>query len=183
MRLRLTLTVATACALLFAVSFAAGSAWRDEEKPPEGPPARAASPGESAPSPGPRRLALGRAPSLPGLRTPPPRREPVPRVAPVVETAAEPVADSAPETVDEPVAESAPAARKPVSTAPRSRPAPPTPVEPRQPGGVPAPPPAVSLPRGSASVPVPDGAPRLPRPTPDPAPPAAGGSRYYDPDG
>lgn len=176
MRLRPILAVVAACALLFAVSFAVGRGSREEDKPGEGPPVRTAFPVESLPAPGVRGLALGHAPSLPALRTPPRRREPAPQptgpgpgAAPIVESVAEAVPDSA-----------SPPPSAPASGPPPAAP-PPAPVEETQPAATP--PPARSFSRSSAAAPTPDSRPSLPRRTADPAPSGVGGSGYYEDDG
>jgi len=167
MRLRPTLAVAAVCAVLFGVSFAVGSATRDEDGRSDAPPASSAPREEPSPDPARRTVALGPAADLPTLRVPVRRRRParyVPSSRDPTPVTPEPVSASPPPT---PVEAPQPAPASPPM--PASPPAPPAPLPS-------TPQPSSSLPSRAPSVPTPDGPPSLPRPSPDPAP--SGGSAY-----
>jgi hypothetical protein len=155
-----TVALAGACVALFAGSFAAGTATRDEEDRPASRPAGSGFLAEASPAPAPPELALGRAAGLPRLRISPERRQQAPYLAP----------DGDP----------GPAAPVPASTPPPPA-AEPVPVQQAPPTS--APPPPVSTPQpitssqpSTTSAPTPDSPPSGPQPAPDPAP--SGGGAY-----
>jgi DNA polymerase III subunit gamma/tau len=161
-----TLVIPAACAALFGVSFAVGSALRADGEPRSG--AAAATDSRSQPLKAPPAPELRGAPDLPNLRDPA-RRKLAPRAA------AQPA-----------IRVAAPAAPRSASpAAPVRRPA----QAPAPPSSTPAPAPAVSQPAPTsapAPTPAPAPAPR-PAPSPDPAPspqnasPAApGDNQFFD---